>query len=329
MAEHKSPSRKVLGWLSDARTVGWAATSLAGGMSTVTAGIVALSNFLAGMPLVPRAAIIVGSGMILFALLLVPMALLARRIAVKSGLVFVAPTVGQPVIDQPKREIGESNQRNDLTDEVAKLRADNGQLRHQLDNAKDAVHNRETWARSCHQKQEYGEKLPEFGPLDPAVFREMCAAVHELKPSLRETLAGADAVWAHLAAQTRFHAGDLLGDLRIWRVDRLEQTERRYFERVANALERVLENREGDPRPYIAGTYSRYRQWRREMAEVAAIIGGAGSLSFTPGYIPWMAAEKRFLEALKDKLARPELEPVQEVIDAYVAAHGPPEDLSK
>lgn len=163
-------------------------------------------------------------------------------------------------------------------------------------------------------------------PLESEDFQRMLDHVHELKPSLRDTIAGADQVWAHLSTMIRALADSLPWKIMSWRLDRLDATEHKHLEQVFNSLERTLENGE-DPRPFLAGTYTCYRKWRDQMADVADIFGH--SLALTPGSIPWQTAERRFLDELRRKLQVPVLQAVQKVINEYDQKSGPPQDLSR
>lgn len=283
--------------------------------SIVTSWIAHVSEAFSTMPHEMRLVFFAGIGFLILATLLIAIQWVTYRFKPAWLLAGPPPTNPSPLEQQ--------------TAENETLRSENSRLRGRLENAEAAVYNREVLLIPCHQREKYGQELPSFTPLEPEANKQMLSGAHELKPSLRDTLAGAGAVWDYLAAQIRFHKGDREWDLFVWRLDRVENAERRYLEQVANALERVLENREEDPRPFLAGTYFRYRQWRDEMARVAAMFGGSGSLAFTVGSIQWMAAERRFLEELRKKLARPELEAVGKVISAYDEANGAMEDLSK
>jgi hypothetical protein len=159
MPERKSLFRKFMGLLSDARNLAWAALAVPAGASAVSTALLGASNFLAAMQPGWRVGLIIGLGLMLFGLLVVPAALVARRIAVKSGLASIASTGQAPAVDQPKQQLAQANQRNDPTAEVARFEAENAKLRGQLENAKLAVINRETWAISCNQKLRYGEEL--------------------------------------------------------------------------------------------------------------------------------------------------------------------------
>jgi hypothetical protein len=236
----------------------------------------------------------------------------------------VLPNPHNPLSQRHPEELSSIPQ---LNRENTELREANQDLQRALNEAKAGFENREDEARELRQKLEYGEKLPSFPRLaDDPTFSRVLDHVHELRPSIRDTLAGADQVWAHLSAMIVERAEAPPWKSLSWRLDRLNATERLHLGRVISALEAVLQYRH-DPRPYLAGAYICYRKWRDQMADVADTFGHP--LGLTPGAIPWFAAERRFLEDLRRKLEVPGLAAVREVIAEYDKKHGPLKDLSQ
>jgi len=208
--------------------------------------------------------------------------------------------------------------------EAETLRGENRNLTAQLDGLRNHSEYLEGVARSYSQKLTFGEELPEPRPLDPVDFRHMVSGLHELRPSLKDTLAGTNAVWSHLAADIRAREFDHQWRMLAWRLGRLEKSERRQFEQAVSAFETVLEVRKGDPRPYLAGIYNTYRRWRDQIRDVAQAFGRP--IGAIGGAIEWRDAERRFLEILERKLATPELKVVKDARDAYDDTHGPLDD---
>jgi hypothetical protein len=168
-----------------------------------------------------------------------------------------------------------------------------------------------------YQVQQYGEALPRLYTLDPAAHREAVSRAHELLPDLAAMTAGARRVWAHLAHLARQQGeASPIGQL----VDRMEAAELGDFIRVSNSLAGQLQNGD-DPRPFLVGTYTRYRRLRDALARLSAMTGYPANA--TPGYIEWNDAEKRFMYELSKKLAIPSLQAVRRAVWEYDHEHGP------
>jgi hypothetical protein len=180
-------------------------------------------------------------------------------------------------------------------------------------------------SRQHFERLVFGETLPEPQPQGRATFQQVFSGLYELRPSLRSVVAETDRVWSNLSAMIRAQESDHRWRMLVWRLSRLERGERGQFAQAANALDTVLEARQGDPRPYLAAVYNTYRRWRNQIAEVGLAFGHPVAL--VNGAIEWRDAERRFLEILERKLEVPELDAVRQARLVYDEKHGPLEDI--
>jgi hypothetical protein len=291
----------------------------------VTTVLASLQGFLSGMSVGLRWGFFLSLGVLLAAMAI----LFLHWLAFSHDLPWLrgdlAPdpkTVGQ--MDDLSRQLADSGAaRLALESEKATWAAERTATLKKLHEAEAGWKNGQDRSTELYQAQQYGESLPTFYTLGEAAYREAVSRVHELLPDLNAMTTGARSVWAHLANLAR-QQGDSspIGQL----VDRMEAAEYGDFIRVANGLAGQLQNGD-DPRPYLAGTYTRYRRWRDALAKLSAMTGHP--VNATPGYIEWSDAEKRFMYELTKKLAIPALEAVRRTVRDYDQEHGPIKPLNQ
>jgi hypothetical protein len=260
--------------VSDARNLAWLPVAVPAGASAVIAALVGASNFLSAMQSGWRVGLIVGLGLMLSGLLVVPAALAARKIGAWMDGRWGGGTSAN---GQLNRELAQGNQR-----------------------------------------YRYGDELPSFPPVRGNELADVFKAAHEFRQGIRGLIGVTDDAWARLRAENRRAVEQAnappLWRLLMWRADRIESSERQHFNQIAADFERIVEGREEDPRPYLVGTYTRYRKWREEFKALAKESGYPMAMF---DCIKWDAAEQRLAVAFKDKLVTPNLRPVQNLFVEY------------
>ena len=210
--------------------------------------------------------------------------------------------------------------------EAEQLRAKVQTLNEEAEGLLSHIKYMESVSREHAEKLTFGERLPEPKHHDRTAFQQAFSGLYELRPSLRAVVTETDRVWSNLSAMIRARESEHQWRMLVWRLDRLERGERSQFAQAANAFETVLENREGDPRPYLTAVYNTYRRWRNQIAEVGLAFGGH-PVAPVSGAIEWRDAERRFLEILERKLEIPGLETVKQARYLYDERHGSLEDI--
>lgn len=153
-------------------------------------------------------------------------------------------------------------------------------------------------ATRYYQELTYGRVLSDAQVLDTNEYAAMRHSLQELKPSLMRLLTAANGTWTGMLQLT---GGLDENSALAWLLWYFRNYPALHSVNAMRDFLRFVDSKERDPRPYLAGAYLCYKDWREWLLRLVAMLERRPDE--LPGYVEWLIAEDEFLAELEKKLS--------------------------